>query len=30
MGEAFCSPIFKNFVNMHKPIHTAAVYFALY
>ena len=30
MGEAFCSPVFKNFVNMHKSMHIAAVYFALY
>ena len=30
LGEAFCSPVFKNFVTMHKPRHMAAVYFALY
>ena len=30
LGEAFCSPVFKNFVTMHKPMHMAAVYFALY
>ena len=30
MGEAFCSPFFKNFVTMHKPRHMAAVYFAIY
>ena len=30
MAEAFCSPVFKNFVTMHKPMHMVAVYFALY
>ena len=30
MAETFCSPVFKNFVTMHKPIHMVAVYFALY